>query len=65
MDWGTDLGGHNFVTGWIVLVLSEVFRRGAWERLTGQEDFAAELDPAGTDPIAEQVANISLPDAAG
>ena len=43
----------------------EVFRRGAWERLTGQEDFAAELDPAGTDPIAEQVANISLPDAAG
>jgi hypothetical protein len=29
VDWGTDLGGHNFVTGWIVLVLSEVFRRGA------------------------------------
>ncbi|QFS82657.1 arginyl-tRNA-protein transferase [Roseivivax sp. THAF40] len=40
----------------------EVFRRGAWERLTGQEDFSEELSPDGTDPIAEQVANIALPD---
>jgi hypothetical protein len=29
VDWGSDLGSHNFVTGWIVLVLSEVFRQGA------------------------------------
>ncbi|MHA6323453.1 arginyltransferase [Roseivivax sp. CAU 1753] len=40
----------------------EVFRHGAWELLTGQEDFSDELEPHGTDPIAEQVANISLPD---
>ena len=40
----------------------EVFRGGEWTRLHGDEDFSDDLNPGGTNPIAEQVANISLPD---
>jgi arginine-tRNA-protein transferase len=40
----------------------EVFRGGAWEAFQGDEAYDAQLHPLSTDPIAEQVANISLPD---
>ena len=40
----------------------EVFRGGKWEAFQGEEAYSSELNPASTDPIAEQVANISLPD---
>ncbi|MEC7964043.1 MAG: arginyltransferase [Pseudomonadota bacterium] len=40
----------------------EVFRAGAWEAFKGEEAYSSELHPLSTDPIAEQVANISLPD---
>lgn len=39
----------------------EVFRRGAWEALDNPEDFTSETHPLSVDPIAEQVARISLP----
>ena len=39
----------------------EVHRRGAWERMRDPADYKAETHPLSTDPIAEQVANISLP----
>lgn len=40
----------------------EVFRGGKWEGFQGEDAYSAELHPLSTDPIAEQVANISLPD---
>ena len=40
----------------------EVFCRGEWERLVNPDDYESETHPLSTDPIAEQVANISLPD---
>ncbi|PSL20496.1 arginine-tRNA-protein transferase [Shimia abyssi] len=40
----------------------EVFAGGHWQTMKKQSDFDAELHPLSTDPIAEQVANISLPD---
>lgn len=40
----------------------EVYRRGRWERMGAPEDYKADTHPLSTDPIAEQVANISLPD---
>ena len=41
----------------------EVYRGGAWETLLDPEAYTAEVDPMSVDPIAEQVARISLPDA--
>jgi arginine-tRNA-protein transferase len=41
----------------------EVYARGRWERMRDPEDYTSELHPLSTDPIAEQVANISLPGA--
>lgn len=40
----------------------EVYADGAWTPLDNPEDFSAEIHPLSTDPIAEQVAQISLPD---
>ncbi|WP_323783137.1 arginyltransferase [Thalassovita sp.] len=40
----------------------EVFKSGRWEPFQGEEAYSPELHPLSTDPIAEQVANISLPD---
>lgn len=40
----------------------EVFRGGKWEPFRGEDAYTTELHPLSTDPIADQVANISLPD---
>ncbi|MGH1355691.1 MAG: arginyltransferase [Thalassovita sp.] len=40
----------------------EVFVGNEWEPMRGAESYKSELHPLSTDPIAEQVANISLPD---
>jgi arginine-tRNA-protein transferase len=40
----------------------EVYRRGAWTPLVDPEAFSVEAHPLSTDPIAEQVARINLPD---
>ena len=40
----------------------EIYSRGDWERLRDPADYERETHPLSTDPIAEQVANISLPD---
>lgn len=40
----------------------EIYKGGAWSPLGAPEDHATESHPLSTDPIAEQVANISLPD---
>jgi arginine-tRNA-protein transferase len=40
----------------------EVYRGGAWETMNNVADFEQEAHPLSVDPIAEQVANISLPD---
>ncbi|MDX1780661.1 MAG: arginyltransferase [Thalassovita sp.] len=40
----------------------EVFTGGRWAAFEGEEVYSSELHPLSTDPIAEQVANISLPD---
>ncbi|MBS0124431.1 arginyltransferase [Thetidibacter halocola] len=40
----------------------EVYRRGKWEWLRDPADYESEMHPLSTDPISEQVANISLPD---
>lgn len=40
----------------------EIYRRNQWEPLENAQDFSAEMHPLSTDPIAEQVANISFPD---
>ena len=39
----------------------EIFVRGTWMTLEDPNAFDAELHPLSTDPIAEQVAKISLP----
>ncbi|MDJ0820971.1 MAG: arginyltransferase [Paracoccaceae bacterium] len=43
----------------------EVYRRGQWEPLQNPASYDADTHPLSTDPIAEQVANISLPDSRG
>ncbi|MCR9272075.1 MULTISPECIES: arginyltransferase [Mameliella] len=43
----------------------EIYRRGVWERLENASDFSSDTHPLSTDPIAEQVANISFPDTRG
>ena len=40
----------------------QVFRAGRWEPFRGDPAYSSELHPLSTDPIAEQVANIQLPD---
>lgn len=40
----------------------EVYAGGQWQKVDDPETFSADLHPLSTDPIAEQVANISLPD---
>ncbi|MEM8980789.1 MAG: arginyltransferase [Pseudomonadota bacterium] len=40
----------------------EVYRHGAWEKLRAEEDYEQDTHPLSVDPIAEQVARISLPD---
>ncbi|MDU8926458.1 arginyltransferase [Alisedimentitalea sp. MJ-SS2] len=40
----------------------EVYQNGEWQVLDDPEVFSAAQHPLSTDPIAEQVANISLPD---
>lgn len=40
----------------------EVYAGGAWQRMTNPKDYSADMHPLSTDPIAEQVANIHLPD---
>ncbi|ETX28344.1 arginyltransferase [Roseivivax isoporae] len=43
----------------------QLFRGGQWCAKSARDDFSPELNPSSTDPIAEQVANISLPDTRG
>lgn len=40
----------------------EVYIGGQWQRMKDPSDFTSEMHPLSTDPIAEQVANIHLPD---
>ena len=40
----------------------EVYTGGQWQKMKNPEDFSSEMHPLSTDPIAEQVANIHLPD---
>ena len=40
----------------------EVYLGGRWQRMTDPDSFSPDTHPLSTDPIAEQVANISLPD---
>ncbi|WP_158968027.1 arginyltransferase [Chachezhania sediminis] len=40
----------------------EVYSGGRWQPVERPEEYKAELHPLSTDPIAEQVANIHLPD---
>ena len=40
----------------------EVYRGGEWQPLRDPADYAADVDPLAVEPIAEQVAQISLPD---
>ncbi len=42
----------------------EIYRGGVWQPLNRNEDFSPETHPLSTDPIAEQVARITLPDTA-
>ncbi|MWD26183.1 arginyltransferase [Aquicoccus sp. SCR17] len=41
----------------------EVYVGGRWEKMRAEEEYSSETHPLSTDPIAEQVANITLPDA--
>ncbi|KMK67499.1 arginyltransferase [Puniceibacterium sp. IMCC21224] len=43
----------------------EIYRKGKWQKLQPSDTFEADIHPLSTDPIAEQVANISLPDVRG
>ena len=43
----------------------QLFRQGRWQVMKDRDDYGAETHPLSTDPIAEQVANISLPDSRG
>ena len=40
----------------------EVYAGGKWQKLDDPKSFSPDTHPLSTDPIAEQVANISLPD---
>ena len=40
----------------------EVYLGGRWQKMADPENFSPDTHPLSTDPIAEQVANISLPD---
>jgi arginine-tRNA-protein transferase len=40
----------------------EVYVNGEWERMRDPSDYDSQAHPLSNDPIAEQVANISLPD---
>ena len=40
----------------------EIYKGGAWQPLGNAGDHVADLHPLSVDPIAEQVARISLPD---
>ncbi|MCB1343215.1 MAG: arginyltransferase, partial [Pseudooceanicola sp.] len=40
----------------------EIYTGGKWQEMADPESYSASLHPLSTDPIAEQVANISLPD---
>ncbi|MEL7090723.1 MAG: arginyltransferase [Pseudomonadota bacterium] len=40
----------------------EVYMGGRWQKMERPEEFSPDTHPLSTDPIAEQVANISLPD---
>ncbi|MBY5932843.1 arginyltransferase [Tateyamaria omphalii] len=40
----------------------EVYLGGRWQKMRDPENFSPDTHPLSTDPIAEQVANISLPD---
>ncbi|MGJ8604004.1 MAG: arginyltransferase [Marivita sp.] len=40
----------------------ELYRHGGWEPFLNPDSYCADTHPMSTDPIAEQVANISLPD---
>ncbi|MEM7317911.1 MAG: arginyltransferase [Pseudomonadota bacterium] len=40
----------------------EVYHGGSWQSVAKPEDFSASNHPLSTEPIAEQVANINLPD---
>ena len=40
----------------------EVYAGGVWQKMTNPEQFEPDMHPLSTDPIAEQVANIQLPD---
>ena len=40
----------------------EVYRGGAWEPMLDRSDYSSETHPLMSDPIAEQVARIDLPD---
>jgi arginine-tRNA-protein transferase len=40
----------------------EIYKAGAWQPVGDPADHRAELHPLSVDPIAEQVARISLPD---
>ena len=42
----------------------EIYLGGAWQKLNDPDSFEARQHPLSTDPIAEQVANIALPDMA-
>jgi arginine-tRNA-protein transferase len=40
----------------------EVYMGGAWQKMRNPDDFSSDEHPLNTVPIAEQVANIALPD---
>lgn len=40
----------------------DIYRNGHWQTLNKQADYSADTHPLATDPIAEQVAQITLPD---
>ncbi|GFE50281.1 putative arginyl-tRNA--protein transferase [Roseobacter cerasinus] len=40
----------------------EIYVGGRWQKMTSPEEFTADMHPLSNDPIAEQVANIHLPD---
>ena len=40
----------------------EIYRNGMWQDLEKRADYTADTHPLATDPIAEQVARINLPD---
>jgi len=40
----------------------EIYFQGKWQSLSNPAEFNADLHPLNTEPIAEQVANLILPD---